>query len=126
MRFLGRLNLNELSSIYRKSDVFLFPSVFDCDSIACIESRLCGCPTLCVKNTGTSERIIDGQNGFALEENVDEFVKKIIELINMKSIDSNSYLNLRATTTSLAADTWSNVSEQYLNLYQKAIDENRR
>ncbi|MDY3768615.1 MAG: glycosyltransferase [Sphaerochaetaceae bacterium] len=126
VRFLGRLNLNELSSIYRKSDVFLFPSVFDCDSIACIESRLCGCPTLCVKNTGTSERIIDGQNGFALEENVDEFVKKIVELINMKSMDSDSYLNLRATTTSLAADTWRNVSEQYLHLYQKAIDEDRR
>lgn len=126
VRFLGRLNVNELSSIYRKSDVFLFPSVFDCDSIACIESRLCGCPTLCVKNTGTSERIIDGQNGFAIEENVDEFVKKIIELINMKSMDNDSYLNFRATTTSLAADTWRNVSEQYLHLYQKAIDENRR
>lgn len=126
VRFLGRLNLNELSSIYRKSDVFLFPSVFDCDSIACIESRLCGCPTLCVKNTGTSERIIDGQNGFSLEENVDKFVNKIVELINMKSMDSDSYLNFRATTTSLAADTWSNVSEQYLNLYQKTIDEYRR
>ena len=44
----------------------------------------------------------------------------------MKSMDSDSYLNFRATTTSLAADTWSNVSEQYLNLYQKTIDEYRR
>lgn len=118
VRFLGRLDLNELSFLYKKSDVFLFPSVFDCDSIACIESRLCGCPTLCIKNTGTSERIIDGQNGWALEEKVEAFVDKIVDLMTFKNSDSFFLLNIKNTTAVTVVDTWDTVSNKYLSLYQ--------
>lgn len=124
VRFLGRLNLNELSSIYRKSDVFLFPSVFDCDSIACIESRLCGCPTLCIKNTGTSERIINGQNGWALNDEINDFVDKIIELIYMKNNKNDEYNAIRLRTASTNVDSWSTVADKYLDLYQKTIGKN--
>jgi len=74
-------NRDELSKIYASSDLFLFPSLFDTDGKVVIEAAVHGIPTLALKNSGPAERIIDNVNGFLVDNDVNVFAEKILELL---------------------------------------------
>ena len=119
IKWLGRLSQNELFLLHSKSDVFLFPSVFDNDSIAAIEARFCGCPTVCIKDTGTSERIVDGVNGYTADDNPDSFVPIIENIYKLKQNNYSEYLKLRQSTRDMLPETWDQVVEKYRKMYQE-------
>ena len=115
--WIGRINKDELYKQYLKSDAMLFPSIFDNDSIAALEARSCGLPTLTIDGTGTAERIKDGINGYVLKEDAADFANKIAELWNMKKNNPDEYLCLKKSTSDLKPDTWNKIALQYLKLY---------
>lgn len=117
IKWLGRLNQEDLLLLHSKSDIFLFPSIFDNDSIAAIEARYCGCPTIAIKNTGTAERIKNGVNGFAVDNDINSFIAKIEELYNLKNNNYIEYMSLRNNTKNLMPETWDEVLIKYKDLY---------
>lgn len=121
VKFVGIKTSDELNYLYSSSDIFLFPSIFDCDSIACIESRHCGCPTLCIKNTGTSERVIDEQNGWALDDDIDAFAEKISQLYGLKTDSLPSFIKMREIVQACHIPSWSEIADKYINLYSQLI-----
>ena len=123
VKFVGLKTSDELNYLYSSSDIFLFPSIFDCDSIACIESRHCGCPTLCIKNTGTSERVVDEQNGWALDDDIDAFAEKISQLYGLKTDSLPSFIKMREMVQACHIPSWSEIADKYINLYSQLISQ---
>lgn len=67
--FTGRIYDRELiSKIYLRCGAMLFPSLYDTSSLVPREAAACGCPTVFVKGSSTSQGITES-NGFLVENN---------------------------------------------------------
>ena len=64
---------NLLSSYYARSDLFIFPSVYDSSSIVQIEAASVGLPVIFLKGSATSATVSDNVNGFVEIYDVDKF-----------------------------------------------------
>jgi UDP-glucose:(heptosyl)LPS alpha-1,3-glucosyltransferase len=60
--------LLDTPSIYAASDVFLLPTLYDPFSNACLEAIATGIPLLTTKMNGASEIIVEGKNGFLIDD----------------------------------------------------------
>ena len=122
MHFLGRLDKQELGLHYGKSDIFLFPSIFDTDGLVVKEAAAKGTPSLVIKNTGAAEQIEDGVNGWALDNDIDAFADKVEEIYNMKKNFPNEYLALRESTKNKPIPLWKDIADEYLALYRQRVE----
>lgn len=85
----GRINdRSELAAVYARADLFLFPSLYDANSLVQIEAASQGTPTLFVKGAVTGSSVIDKVNGFVADNSVEEYARKIIEIISDKELYS--------------------------------------
>ena len=107
-----------LSSLYANAKIFLFPSIFDNDSLAVIESAVHGVPSMVLKNTGASERLTDDINGFIIE-NEQNMAEKIDFLL--KNVEFLQKVGQNAKQT-LPKD-WIDVVPKYEELYLNVITE---
>ncbi|MDD4003277.1 MAG: glycosyltransferase [Clostridia bacterium] len=71
-----------LSGIYARSNLLLFPSLYDASSIVLIEAAAHKLPGLLIKDATTAERIVNGHNGFLCESTPECYSEKITELLN--------------------------------------------
>jgi len=78
--FTGRISDEELAKLLRESWVNLHFSVTEGWGYSIMESSASGTPTVALKAPGVVETIIDGYNGF-LVENIDDFKEKILKII---------------------------------------------
>lgn len=77
----GKVHDRELlRAYYSRSDLFLFPSVFDTHGIVVREAAACACPSLLVRGSSSAYGITDGEDGFTAGENPEEFARKIAQL----------------------------------------------
>ena len=84
--FAGKiLDRDILTGIYWAADLFLFPSVYDNAPLVVREAAVCETPSLVVKGSGASERIVDMENGFLVEENAENICNKITQALSDKS-----------------------------------------
>lgn len=108
----------ELASIYKRADLFLFPSVYDASSLVQIEAASQRTPGVFLKNTATSSTITDNVNGFLSEETVGAYSDKIIEVMEnkelYKKVSDNAYYDLYRT--------WDNAVEEIYDIYKDLID----
>lgn len=114
--FTGSVDDDLLKSIYYNSDLFLFPSIFDNDPLVVVESALFDVPSLTLKGTGSSERIVDGDNGFVAEDE-DDFILRTEKLAQDKNL--LKLCGQKANQT--IPKEWSLTAEEYLAIYQQLI-----
>jgi len=67
--------------IYAASDIFLLPTIYDPFSNACLEAIATGIPVLTTRMNGAFETVIQGKNGFVIED--PRNAKEIAEKINL-------------------------------------------
>lgn len=107
----------ELASIYKRADLFLFPSVYDASSLVQIESASQKTPGVFLKNTATSSTITDNVNGFLSEETVGAYSDKIIEVMGnkelYKKVSNNAYYDLYRT--------WDEAVDEIYEIYKDLI-----
>lgn len=106
-----------LNAIYMSSDLLLFPSIFDNDTLVVCEAGSNGTPSLVLKDTGPSERIKANYNGFVSEHNEVQFAKEIERIINDKTLYQKVVNNLN---TILPKD-WDGIAKEYQKFYEDAI-----
>lgn len=81
VRFLGRLSDDDLDSYYRKSKLFVFPSLLEGYGLVLIEAMKYGLPVIAFNNSAMPYTIKDGINGFlARNEDYRDFAEKIIHV----------------------------------------------
>jgi len=85
----GRINdRSELAAVYARADLFLFPSLYDANSLVQIEAASQGTPTLFLKGAVTGSSVTDKVNGFVADNSVEEYARKIIEIISDEELYS--------------------------------------
>lgn len=116
--FVGAISDRDyLMNFYLRSDLFLFPSVFDTASLVPIESATFSLPTLLVKDSPTSEIVIDNRNGYAEVEDPIAWANKIIDIIS----DKDRHLKVRELCSKEVYRTWEDTVKETLEEYQKII-----
>ncbi len=81
--FLGVItDRNELQYIYAVADIFVFPSIYDNSPLVMQEAAAFGVPSVVVKDSSSAESILDGVNGFLIDNEPADLTKKITELMH--------------------------------------------
>lgn len=118
--FTGRLERREdVKTAYAAADLFVMASIFDNDPIVVVEAACRGLPALTIENTGSSERLTDGVDGFVAPSDEAAFAKRIIELFAEPRILRE--VGIRAADR--IPTQWADTVAAYLPLYEKLIEE---
>ena len=103
-----------LTDYYVRSDLFLFPSLYDASSIVQIEAASQKVPTVFLKGSKTSSDIIDKRNGF-IAKNKRDFAN----VIDMAMNDEKLYKTVSENCYKEVYQNWDNVVK---DVYYKYLD----
>lgn len=84
--FLGRIPRDKTVSYYQEASLFVLPSLNEGMSNAMLEALASGLPILSTPTGGADELVIDGKNGFRIEE---KSISALVEGIERFLIDKN-------------------------------------
>ena len=123
VNFLGKITDKKmLASLYYNANLNIFPSIFDNDSLTIVEAAMYGTPSITLKNTGSCERITNEQNGYVVENDVNQMAQKIEDILNNKqeldTVGQNAKNQL--------VKSWKDVAEEYLAIYEKVISQKNK
>ena len=95
--FTGKIMNRELVAKYfATADLFLFPSLYDASSIVQIEAASQSTPGLFLKGAATTANVIDNENGFLENNNVEDYANRIVEVLNDKKLCQLGYEDRRS------------------------------
>lgn len=118
--FLGRVTDREkVRKYYEASDLFVIASIFDNDPLVVVEAACCSVPSIAIKNTGASNRIVNGVNGFTADDDIEKFGDKIAEVMKM-NLDS-----ICDSARETVPTTWQETVNKHLPIYEKLIESKR-
>ena len=80
--FLGVItDRRELQNLYAASDLLVFPSLYDNSPLVIQEAAAFDVPSVLVRDSSSAEGILDGVNGFLIENNVESLTNRISDLM---------------------------------------------
>ena len=116
------INRKLLASFYARSDLFLFPSLYDSSSIVQIEAASQKTPVLFIEGAATTATVIDNVNAFIAKNDVTAYANYIIKIINnpklLNRISNNAYRDLYRSWD----DAIKEVYERYLELIKRKLN----
>lgn len=102
--FTGSILHNQVAKTLREMDIMIFPSLGEGFSLALVEGLATGLPVIASENSGSSELIKDGWNGFVIPiQNKDEIRDKVLYFVNNSEKVTDMSINARFSVLSL---TW--------------------
>ena len=118
VRFVHAPDQEQLLELYRCADLFIFPSQTDTQGIVLAESMSQGVPIIALDGPGQRDIIINGENGFIVEN-----AQKMAEIIMKISANKNIYNHLisEARVTAKNYDAQS-IIQKLLTLYNSVAD----
>jgi len=75
-----------ISKIYRRANLFIFPSLYDASSLVQIEAASQKTPTIFIEDAITACNVVDNVNGFKAPNNPEMFANRIIDILNDKKL----------------------------------------
>lgn len=118
VRFLGRLNKEELFKVYMASDIMATASTSEVQSISMLESMARGLPMVGVNAPGLKEHINDSNGRLAIPDNPTSLAEKIVEVLS----DENLRESLSVGAISFAGQfSASSIAEDWQKIYQDVI-----
>ena len=113
----GRItNRETIKGLYARAYAFLFPSLYDASSLVQIEAASQGTPTMFVKGAVTAGTVTNEVDGFIVENNVDAFANKIVQLLNDENYRNKIGENAKQNLYKNWDDIAKKVYEDYINL----------
>lgn len=107
--------ISDVAPYYMGADLFVFPTIYEPFSNVCIEAMAAGLPVVTSRMNGASEVILEGENGFMIEDPLDssEIAAKIdrgLVISRTRLAETNRHI--------LGRLTWENHIKQVLDLYE--------
>ncbi len=106
-----------LQAYYLRSDLFIFPSTFDTSGVVITEAAANKKASVVVKDTCCAEGIIDGENGFIVDECAKSLTDKLFELC--QNLDKVKQAGEQAYKTLYR--TWDMVGDEVVQAYKEII-----
>lgn len=117
--FTGKIaDRSLLTGIYLASNLFLFPSRYDNAPLVIREAAVCKLPAVVVKGTGSSEGIINNENGFLCDENSQSLCDSIFNAM----ADKERLKTIGINASNTVPISWENVSKLVYKKYEEIID----
>lgn len=83
VKWIGKVDYQEISNYFQVADIFILPTLEDTWGVVVLEAMLLGKPVLCSQGAGSSELIIDGENGYVFDpqarKELAQIMAKLIE-----------------------------------------------
>ena len=108
----------ELQDIYSRAKLFLFPSLYDTNSLVQIEAACQGTPTVFIKGARTAATVTDGVNGLIVEPTE----KAYSDAIEGMLADKQRYDSIAAAAREQLYIDWDTVVDRVYNKYQELIE----
>lgn len=118
VRFTGMLtDRTLLKSIFCRSQLFLFPSLYDTGGIVVQEAAAVRCPSVIIANSNAAEQITDNYNGFLAEYDPEKYALRIKEAISnpvrLQEIGKNAQKTI--------CKSWETIIDEAADRYQELI-----
>lgn len=111
--FVGKVRSRKaLFGLYELCDIFFFPSLYDNAPLVVREAALAGLPSLLVKGSTAAEIIVDDQNGYLAENNVESMSQRIKE-----AFASGRMKEVGKKASETIPIPWKNIAEQVIERY---------
>jgi len=117
--FVGRVSHDEVMRYMDEADIFIFPSLADSFSLACVEAMSRGLPVICSDHTGASDLIKNGVNGFVFNSEEEVEIKNICNFI-MGNANLISSMSKNAAET-VANYSWDNYTKNLRHILETII-----
>ena len=111
-----------LSYYYRRADLFLFPSMYDANSIVQIEASSQKTPTLFVEGAITASDIVNNKTGFIAKEDPKKYAKRINEIM----LDKDLYEYVSFNCHRVIYKTWGEITDNAYNELLRLIKEYKK
>jgi glycosyltransferase involved in cell wall biosynthesis len=121
VNFRGPVPREQLPSLYRRADVFCFPTLCDTYGIALLEAMSCGCAVLVSDVAGAGE-IVNGENGLKVRLNTpDQYIREYAEKIMALAQNHELRAGLGETARKfvLREHDWGRIGAQVLAVYDE-------
>ena len=118
----GKVNDRDLlASFYARSDLFLFPSLYDSSSIVQIEAASQKLPVLFIEGAATAATVTHNVNGFIAANDVNKYANMIIKIMDndklRRKVSNNAYRDLYKN--------WDNEIKDIYHKYLRLIEEKK-
>jgi len=84
--FLGRIPNEKIPIELNKSDIFVFPSLYEGNPKALLEAMACGLPVIASNVEGIKELIYHKKNGYLCDTSADSIRQSILEVLGTQSL----------------------------------------
>lgn len=114
---LGEVSYFDMPSVYRSSDIFVFPAKTETFGNVTVEAMACGLPCVEFDYEVNRSKIEHGKTGYVLDYgNIEDMKKALSRLLNDSSLMSDFSKNARLFV--VKKFSWKAVREHYLNIFR--------
>lgn len=118
VHFTGKIGDREqLRAIYTRSDMLVFPSVYDNAPLVIREAAACRCPAVVIRDSSSSEILEDGATGFFASESPEG----VADAINRALADRDLLSRVADGAAEKVYLTWQKVLERAAERYSEVI-----
>lgn len=111
----------ELEKLYSASDLFLFPSLYDANSLVQIEAASQALSTLFIREAKTASSCIEDQNAFMSDNDYVKYAQKIIGIFESQ----NLYQKVSINAQNELCVTWDDSIKALIADYERIIEEQK-
>ncbi|MBQ5402725.1 MAG: glycosyltransferase [Bacteroidales bacterium] len=108
----------ELQDLYSRAKLFLFPSLYDANSLVQIEAACQSTPSVFLKGARTAATVTDGVNAIVCEPTEESFAGRIEEVMN----DEALYLRLSTAAHDQLYVDWDDVVDGVYEKYLEMVE----
>lgn len=113
---------HELEEVYAASDLFLFPSLYDANSLVQIEAASQGLPTLFIREAKTASSCIEDHNAFMSANDPTAYADRIERIFE----DEELYTKVSKNAQSELYTTWDDSVRELLVDYERILAEHAK
>jgi glycosyltransferase involved in cell wall biosynthesis len=119
IRAVGESPRLDLYHLYNTGSVFVLPSLADSWGLVVLEAMACGLPVIVTENTGSSQAVEEGVNGFIVPiRDAEALHRKLIYLYEHPDVRQEMG---RAASCSARKFTWEQYNKGLLDIYREII-----
>lgn len=116
--FVDKVPRNELPFFYSLADLFVFPSTTDTFGMVVLEAQACSLPVCVMDSCGSKDLVVHEETGFVLPENIQDWVKTIVNVVEMKQNHKARYMQMKSEARRMVVSNyhWRNAFNHLLKI----------